>query len=109
MLSNVWEYIFSQFFFFFCSSFYGHGITRSGPTFISDTQKYSTILLITKDLWEFPGGPGLGLCTLTAGGPGSIPGPETKITQALRCGQKNFFFNSKNKTKKPTQKALTSS
>ena len=30
----------------------------------------------------------LGLSALTAGGPGSIPGPGTKIPQAMRCGKK---------------------
>ena len=43
MLLNVWAYIFSQFFFLFCSSFYVYGTTRSAHTFISDT---STLYLI---------------------------------------------------------------
>ena len=30
----------------------------------------------------------LGLCTLTAEGPGSIPGQGTKIPQPVWCGQK---------------------
>ena len=30
----------------------------------------------------------LGLSTLTAGGPGLIPGQGTKIPQAMQCGQK---------------------
>ena len=66
------------------------------PTFISDTQKYSTILLITTDLWEFPGGPGLGLCTSSAGAQGSIPGQGTKILQAVQHSQKkkNLFSSS---------------
>ena len=40
----------------------------------------------------------LGLCALTAEGPGSIPGRGTKNPQAERRGQKkNFFFSNKNK------------
>ena len=35
----------------------------------------------------------LGLGAFTAEGAGSIPGQGTKIRQAVRGSQKNFFFN----------------
>ena len=38
-------------------------------------------------LWEFPGGPLVGLCILTAEGLGSIPGP-----QARGCGPPKIWF-----------------
>ena len=36
----------------------------------------------------FPGSPRLGLCVLTTEGPGSLPGPGTKASQAIWCSQK---------------------
>ena len=33
----------------------------------------------------------LGISTSHCWGPGSIPGPETKIAQAVLCGQKNKY------------------
>ena len=39
-------------------------------------------------LREFPAVQGLGLHTSTAAGPGSIPGPGTKIPQAVQSSQK---------------------
>ena len=43
-----------------------------------------------KAVWgrRFPGGPGVGTHTSTAGGIGSIPGQGTKILNALKNGQK---------------------
>ena len=37
---------------------------------------------------RFPGGPGVGTHTSTAGGTGSVPGQGTKILDALQHGQK---------------------
>ena len=38
---------------------------------------------------DFPGGPGVRIPAPTAGGVGSVSGGGTKISYALRCGQKN--------------------
>ena len=49
---------------------------------------------------EFPGGPVVRTRRFPCRGPGSVPGPETKIPQALRRGQKNPPKKQKAKQKK---------
>ena len=48
----------------------------------------SWYLKITYNFGNSPVVQWLGLCALTAEGLGSIPGRETKIPQAIQCGQK---------------------